>query len=197
MCNSYSVTKAMLKQSKRAAGFRPLIDGEDDWKLIRPTLPGPVLRTDAGELMRWGFHRPFASSINNTRSDKLDSPMWREAFAERRCVIPMSGWYEYSGHQGNKQAHQFTSTDDTLLWAAGIWEEHATLGRCYSMIMTDANAFVSSVHHRMPLLLDEDALDDYLADGIRSFAPAAVPLTVAATANPLKKRSENAQGELF
>lgn len=197
MCNSYSVTKAMLKQSKRAGSFRPLIDGEDDWKLIRPTLSGPVMRADAGELMRWGFHRPFANSINNTRSDKLDSPMWREAFAERRCVIPMFGWYEYSGRQGNKQAHRFTSTDDTLLWAAGVWEEHAAQGRCYSMIMTDANAFVSSVHNRMPMLLDEDALDDYLADGIRSFAPAAVPLAVAATANPLKKRSQNAQGELF
>ena len=197
MCNSYSVTKAMLKESKRAGNFRPLIDGEDDWKLIRPTLPGPVMHAEAAEIMRWGFHRSFANAVNNTRSDKLDSAMWREAFARRRCVIPMSGWFEYSGPQGNKQAHEFTAGDGSLLWAAGIWEENVTLGRCYSMIMTEANPFVSKIHHRMPLLLDDEALDDYLADGVRNFVTAGMPLAVAATANPLKKNLGNQQGELF
>ena len=110
MCNSYSVTKAMLKEGKRAGLLRALADGPEIWKLIRPTMPGPVIvragqgseAALAGEIMRWGFHRPFANAVNNTRSDKLDSPMWREAFAERRCVIPVSCWYEYSGPTGKE-----------------------------------------------------------------------------------------------
>jgi len=197
MCNSYSVTKAMVRETRRAGLMRPLMDGEDDWKLIRPTMPGPVMRAEAGEIMRWGFHRPFANAVNNTRSDKLDSPMWRAAFAERRCVIPVSGWYEYSGPQGKKRAHEFTARDCGLLWAAGIWEENATLGRCYSMIMTDANGLVSKVHDRMPALLHEEDLDRYLADGIRRFEPTTVELVVRDVANPLKRKPEGIQGELF
>jgi len=197
MCNSYSVTKAMVKEAKRAGRLRPLMDGEEDWKLIRPTLPGPVMHSAAGEIMRWGFHRPFANSVNNTRSDKLDSPMWREAFAERRCVIPVSGWYEYSGPPGRKQAHEFTARDGGLLWTAGIWEENETLGRCYSMIMTDSNAFVSKIHDRMPALLHEEQLEEYLAGGIQRFHPAEVELKVADAVNPLKKKPPLVQDELF
>lgn len=197
MCNSYSVTKAMLKQAKRAGQMRDLIYSEADWRLIRPTLPGPVMRDGTGEMMRWGFHRPFANSVNNTRSDKLESPMWRDAFAARRCVIPVASWYEYSGPQGNKQAHEFTASDGGLLWAAGIWEENETLGRCYSMIMTDANAFVSRIHDRMPALLLEEELDDYLMGSIGKFRPAEVELEVMDAENPLKKKAEDGQLDLF
>ncbi len=197
MCNSYSVTKAMVKAAKRAGRLLPLMDREDDWRLIRPTLPGPVMLDDSAAVMRWGFQRPFANSVNNTRSDKLDSPMWREAFAERRCVIPVSGWYEYSGPQRQKQAHEFTAADGGLLWAAGIWEENETLGRCYSMIMTDANDFVLKIHDRMPALLHEGAMDEYLAGRMKRFPPAEVALRVADAANPLKKKRNEEQRELF
>jgi putative SOS response-associated peptidase YedK len=200
MCNSYSVTKAMLKQSKRAGLFRGLTEGEEVWKLIRPTMPGPVVSNVdglAGEIMRWGFHRPFANAVNNTRSDKLDSPMWREAFAERRCVIPLSCWYEYSGPTGRKQAHEFTARDGGLLWAAGIWEENAVLGRCYSMIMTDSNGFVSAIHDRMPALLRDGETEIYLSGGPGGISPAAVELAVRVVASPLKRKPAEIQGDLF
>jgi putative SOS response-associated peptidase YedK len=86
------------------------------------------VRTDGRvELMRWGFHRGFNPSINNARADKLDGGMWREAFHERRCVIPMTLFYEWGpgsgGRTGKKQAHEFRDPDDDYLWVAGIWEE--------------------------------------------------------------------------
>lgn len=46
MCNSYSVTKAMLKEGKRAGLVQALTDGPEVWKLIRPTLPGPVISAE-------------------------------------------------------------------------------------------------------------------------------------------------------
>lgn len=200
MCNSYSVTKAMLKQGRRAGLLRGLTDGGEAWKLIRPTMPGPVISNVAGlagEIMRWGFHRPFANAVNNTRSDKLDSPMWREAFAERRCVIPVSCWYEFSGPPGRKQAHEFTARDGGLLWAAGIWEENASLGRCYSMIMTDADSFVSAVHDRMPVLLREGETETYLSGGPCVLSITPVELAVRAVASPLKRKPAETQGDLF
>lgn len=200
MCNSYSVTKAMLKEGKRTGLMRSLTDGPDVWKLIRPTMPGPVISNGdglAGEIMRWGFHRPFANAVNNTRSDKLDSPMWREAFAERRCVIPVSCWHEYSGPPGRKQAYEFTAREGGLLWAAGIWEENATLGRCYSMLMMDADPFVSAIHDRMPVLLEDGETEIYLAGASNAFSPTTVELSVKAVASPLRRKPAEIQGDLF
>lgn len=193
----------MLKEGNRAGLMDSLTDGPDVWKLIRPTMPGPVIMGQGsggklvGEIMRWGFHRPFANAVNNTRSDKLDSPMWREAFAERRCVIPVSCWYEFSGPQGRKQAHEFTARDGGLLWAAGIWEENATLGRCYSMLMMDADSFVSAIHDRMPVLLEDGETEIYLAGGSNAFSSNTVELSVKAVASPLKRRPAEIQGDLF
>ena len=187
----------MLKESKRAGRLCDLIDGDADRSLVRPTLSGVVGLAGCCEMMRWGFHRPFANAVNNTRSDKLSSPMWREAFERRRCVIPVSSWYEFSGPQGRKQAYEFTLRDGSLLWAAGIWEESENFGRCYSMLMTDANSFVAKIHDRMPVLLPDGALDNYLASGSISFTSSEVELAVVATANPLKKMRGGEQGELF
>ncbi len=73
--------------------------------------------------MRWGFHRSFNAAINNARSDKLASGMWADALRERRCVIPVSVFYEWGpGVGGRKQAHEFRHPDDDYLWVAGLWE---------------------------------------------------------------------------
>lgn len=88
--------------------------------LIRPTVPGLVMLDGEPVVMRWGFHRPFNKSINNTRSDKLDGSMWRTAFSERRCLIPVSGFYEWSGAKGHKRTHLFTPTDGGLLKTADL-----------------------------------------------------------------------------
>jgi putative SOS response-associated peptidase YedK len=75
------------------------------------------------KLMRWGFRREFNTAINNARSDKLEGGMWREAFHERRCVIPMTLFYEWSpGVGGRKQANEFRDPDDDFLWAGDLWE---------------------------------------------------------------------------
>ena len=98
--------------------------------------------------MRWGFHRSFNLSINNARSVKLESGMWAEAFHERRCVIPMSLFYEWGpgsgGGDGRKQAYEFRESEDDFLWGAGIWEESPDAGPCYSMVTTASGYTTSS-----------------------------------------------------
>ena len=54
--------------------------------------------------------------------DKLESGMWAKAFLERRCVIPVSAFYEWGpGVGGRKQAHEFHDPEDDYLWIAGLW----------------------------------------------------------------------------
>ena len=49
--------------------------------------------------------------------------MFRDAFRERRCIIPASGFYEWTGEKGGKQPHLFTAADGSPLLAfAGLWD---------------------------------------------------------------------------
>ena len=98
MCNSYRIQPkrgADKGIAKRIAEVAERLKSD----LVRKSNPGVVMRADGRvELMRWGFHRSFNPSINNARSDNLESGMWAEAFHERRCVIPMSLFYEWGPH---------------------------------------------------------------------------------------------------
>ncbi|MGJ8697193.1 MAG: SOS response-associated peptidase [Verrucomicrobiaceae bacterium] len=190
MCNAFNTAKK-LSQVK---GELPVGEG----RLVRRTDLAPVV-LDGDEVveMRWGFERKGLGVVNNTRSDNLESGMWREAFAERRCLIPVMSYYEWSGPKGRKRTHLFQAADEGWLWAAGIWEEVAELGRCFSMLTTEANERVSPIHHRMPALLVGGEREAYLAGEVERFAPEEDLLVVGETANPLKKRPSEEQGELF
>jgi putative SOS response-associated peptidase YedK len=153
--------------------------------------------------MRWGFHREFNLAINNARSDKLEGGMWKEAFHERRCVIPMTLFYEWGpGTNGRKQAHEFHDPDVDYLWAAGIWEEHSDLGPCYTMVTTAASPLMAPIHDRMPALLRPEEMQEWLSGtGHWDFQPFTEPLTEAPCESPLVKRkpktTSDTQPELF
>jgi putative SOS response-associated peptidase YedK len=159
--------------------------------LVRKSDPGVVACADGRvELMRWGFHREFNPAINNARADKLEGGMWREAFHERRCVIPMTLFYEWGpGVGGRKHAHEFHDPDGDYLWAAGLWEEHPELGQSYTMVTTAASPQMAPIHDRMPALLRPDDMDEWLAGkGRWQFQPFAGPLVVTPCESPLVKR---------
>ena len=171
--------------------------------LVRKSDPGVVVRADGRvEIMRWGFHRGFNPSINNARSDKLEGGMWKEAFHDHRCVIPMSLFYEWGpGVAGRKQAHEFHDPDDNYLWVAGIWEENPDLGPCYSMVTTAASPLMTPIHDRMPALLHPEEMQKFLAgNGRWDFQPFTGPLAVTPCESPLKKSPPGdggVQGSLF
>jgi len=201
MCTAYEL-------GKRGGSFPDRVNAEAigilseilETRLIRPTLPAPVI-TAEGELetMRWGFHRPFSHAIVNSREDKLESVVWKKAMAEHRCLIPAAAYYEWSGPKGNKRTHRFTQVAGEWLWIAGIWEENAELGRCFSMITTQANSRVVGIHDRMPAVLRTQEIGSFLDGGLATFKPEAESLRVGDAPNPLRKKKKEppAQGELF
>lgn len=191
MCNAFNT-------AKNPGDIREAIK-EVESKLIRRTDHAPV-KLPGGEIvsMRWGFQRKGLGVVNNTRSDNLDSPMWKDAIEKRRCLIPVISYYEWSGPKGNKQTHLFRSPDDDWLWMAGVWEESAEFGPCFSMLTTEANSLVSPIHHRMPAILTEDEQRSFLLEGLESFKPVSDLLTTERAANPLlKTKPTHIQDELF
>lgn len=200
MCNAYNVgRKVKVLQVGDLLRAVPGVAGESETRLIRRTDAAPVVTADLELLtMRWGFQRPTLGTVNNSRDDKLAGPMWATAFRERRCLIPVASFYEWSGPKGQKRTHLFTRPGGEWFWIAGIWETSAEFGPCYSMITTAANSFVASVHDRMPAVLEDGEAQAYLAGGRNTFAPAPESLRVEDAVNPLVKRKEPpVQGELF
>ena len=168
-------------------------------RLIRRTDPAPVI-LPSGEIttMRWGFERKGLGTVNNTRSDNLESPMWRESIAERRCLIPVASYYEWTGSTGHKKTHLFRDPENNWLKVAGIWEESKEHGLCFSMLTTDASAFAAPIHHRMPAILGRDDQERFLSEGLSEFSPSGEPLTTEVTVNPLLKNPPtHIQEELF
>jgi putative SOS response-associated peptidase YedK len=200
MCNAYDI-------GGQTGGFSDLVKTQGTRALepfvsrclIRRTDQAPVL-LEGGDvvLMSWGFRRSGLGVINNSRSDKLQGPMWKEPFEKSRCLVPVTAYYEWTGSKGNKTTHRFTSPNGETLWMAGLWENSPDVGLCFSMITTEANATVTPIHHRMPALLESDEQEPYLAGEMSFFAPLPSSLQVTVSANPLLKNPPTEiQGDLF
>jgi len=173
MCNLYKMTKTVDEVARLFGAVAEPAGNAGD--TVYPGYPGIVVAPDAGRLrvrqMVWGFpltlkgksgQRLKPKPVNNCRTDKLDSFMWKYSFQERRCLIPVSGFCEAEGEKGAKTRTWFSLPDEELFAVAGIWRDTAEWGPAYSMVMTEACEHVAGVHDRMPAILPRDDWGDWL-----------------------------------
>ena len=123
--------------------------------------------------MAWGFPLPRKGAkgqplkpkpVNNARSDKLGSPFWSASFRDRRCLIPVTRFAEAEGPRGGKTRTWFSLPDSPLMAVGGFWRDTEKWGAAYTMVMTDANREVSSLHDRMPVILAPQDWQTWLGD---------------------------------
>lgn len=196
MCNTYTLGRDFLKNRRRGGSWtlteeqcRMLEHGES-W-IFRPTRPAPVYVGEPGlRLMRWGFERPWAKAINNARIEKAGSPTWKRAWETGRCLIPLSGWYEFTGPAKNMTAHLLEASDGGPLLAAGLWEESPALGDCFTMVMTESEGLMKEIHDRMPVILTEADGETFLAGDFTVLRPSGIPVRARIVPSPLKKRKD-------
>ena len=125
--------------------------------------------------MRWGlvpvwWDKPLKSvpATFNARADTVaQKPMFRDAFRKRRCVIPASGFFEWTDAAGGKQPHYFSAADGAILAFAGLWDSWTepasgeTVLSC-TVIVSEASGWMAPYHDRMPVLLAEADIDAWL-----------------------------------
>lgn len=96
----------------------------------------------------------------NARSETAaEKPSFRAAFKKRRCAILADGFYEWAIEGKRKLPFHMTRADSRLLWIAGLWEpcdDNAGPGNNCAILTTSANDFMAPLHHRMPVILQED-----------------------------------------
>jgi putative SOS response-associated peptidase YedK len=160
---------------------------------VCPTDPVDVVTAEDGKRelgpMRWGlvprwWSKPLKElrmATFNARAETVETkPFFRDAFKRTRCLIPMSGYFEWQARASGKQPWYFTATDGSpLLTAAGLWDQwkdRATGEQIKSctMIITKPNDFVAEVHDRMPVLLTDDQFAPWLSgeSGAETLKPA-------------------------
>ena len=129
---------------------------------------------------QWGLIPPWAkdpavgAKMNNARSETItEKPSFKNAFKRRRCLIPASGFYEWtSTGTGPKQPVWIAKPDASLITFAGLWEiwhgpDGGELQTC-TIVTTAANETLKPYHHRMPVVLTNDSFDAWLGDGQES-----------------------------
>ncbi len=146
-----------------------------------PTQDGLVVRrhpeTGARHLdaLRWGLVPRWAkdpsvgSRMINARSESLtERPAFRDAFARRRCIVAADGFYEWRTEGRAKQPFAVAMADGAPMPLAGLWEgwraPDGTVLRTYTIVTGEANAKLSGIHHRMPVILPREAWPLWLSE---------------------------------
>ena len=94
--------------------------------------------------------------------------MFRSAFKRTRCLIPISGYFEWKAAPDGKQPFYFSRADGAPITVAGLWDEWRDpesgepLKSC-AMIITEANEFTRDTHDRMPVILDSESFAPWLS----------------------------------
>ena len=145
-----------------------------------PSQALPVLRSAAAggrelTLLRWGLVPGWAkdpaigSRLINARGETVAvKPAFRAAFARRRCLVPMSGYYEWQRDGTRKIPHFISLLNADVFAVAGLherWEGREAAGplETFTIITTEANAATRRIHDRMPVILHESDYDEWLA----------------------------------
>jgi putative SOS response-associated peptidase YedK len=147
----------------------------------RPGAPGRVLAS-----FRWGLVPPWAKDPSvgnrmiNARAESLATkPAYRDAFADRRCLVIADGFYEWRAPDPDAPRRRvpfyFRRADGAPLAFAGLWErwhdpgrrpdDGAVLRSC-TIVTTEAGPDVAAVHHRMPVVVEAGHYDEWLDPGL-------------------------------
>lgn len=125
---------------------------------VRKGEAGPELRLGRWWLIPWWWKKPLSAlpTAFNARSEDIETkPMFREPFAERRCLIPATGWREFPGPSGRKRAFYFHRGEPFVF--AGVWDHFRApdgdVIESFAIITAEASPRVAPIHDRMPLVL--------------------------------------------
>lgn len=130
---------------------------------ITPTQLVPIIISQnqrlKGTLMYWGIEQHSKLIINAKAETINEKSTFKQLIKSHRCIIPSNGFYEWDEA---KNRYRFNTEEETT-YMAGIYtfinhQPH------FVIITTKANPSMSSIHHRMPLILTRTQIEDWLND---------------------------------
>lgn len=157
-------------------------------------------------MLRWGLV-PFwakdpsiGNRMINARAETVAvKPSYRAAFKHRRCVVLADGYYEWCREGDVKTPYYISLASGEPFGLAGLWEswtdnENQQSLLTTTLITTAANEFMSSLHHRMPVIVQPDTAQEWLS-GSAEYLERAASYAPALQAWPVNRRVNNARNE--
>ena len=159
---------------------------------------------------RWGLVRygskdrkQAARGINARAESVATRPLFREAFQKRRCAVPTDGYYEWAGTKEQRRPYWFHRPDGGLLAFAGLYEwwrpAPDAWEATFAILTCPPNALAGRIHDRMPVILPEERIDDWIFGDERE-AETLTSLLVPApegylTARPVSQRVNSVRND--
>ncbi len=148
---------------------------------IAPTQQVPIIRkrevSDDLELImtRWDFvprwwKKPLSekkfSTFNARGEDVATKSTFRSSFKDRPCLVPMSGYYEWTGPRGKKQPYAIAMRNRRWFYVAGLWDRAWIDGEpidSFTILTTGAAPDLEHIHARMPVIPEQSSVVDWLS----------------------------------
>mgnify|MGYP001247541999 FL=1 len=138
---------------------------------VAPQNHAPCIIDNNLVIANWGYFPDWLKSQSNSRplfntryESLLEKKTFTSAFKNSRCLIPISGWYEWKEEDGIKQPYYFFDTSESLLFAAGLYWNRSSGDIETSIITREAVSSLQPIHSRSPLLLTEKQRELWLSD---------------------------------
>lgn len=197
MCGRFASTTPPETVARLFNATGPIPNAPPSWN-VAPSQPAMVVRRHPEtrerhlDLLTWGLVPHWTKDIAkarkpiNARAETVaSSPMFRDAFHRRRCIVPADAFYEWrTRNAGPKQPYAIARRDGSPLAFAGLWEgwrgSAGEVLRSFAIVVTAANDDVAPIHDRMPVILEARDwpawLDEEQGDLRAMLAPGAVGL---------------------
>ena len=178
---------------------------------IAPTQFVAAIRNDQDEqrelvMLRWGLvpistkDPSIGNRMINARAETVaEKPAYRAAYRHRRCVVLADGFYEWHKAGDVKTPYFISLANGEPFALAGLGEnwtdkESGDSLQTTTLITTEANEFMTPLHHRMPVILESDTAGEWLA-GSTGLLDDVAAITPQLQAWPVDRRVNNAGNE--
>lgn len=112
--------------------------------------------------MSWGFHSCGKSPVINARSETAaEKRSFSECMERHRCMIPASCYYEWRRTEEGKRKYRVWAKDRDGFYLAGLYRMEKE-GFVFTVLTREPDESVAFLHDRMPVLLPEEAMKDWL-----------------------------------
>ncbi|HBG32181.1 MAG TPA: hypothetical protein DEG42_00615 [Acholeplasmataceae bacterium] len=131
-------------------------------------------------LFKWGLVPSFAkdekigNNLINAKSETLtEKPSFKPSLESKRCIILANGFYEWRKEEKGKTPMHIFMSDHSIFPMAGLWstyvKEDGSKLHTATIITTNANQLVKSIHDRMPVILTDETKKIWLNPRIKDF----------------------------
>lgn len=127
-----------------------------------------------GLIPAWSKEASIGNRLINARGETLaEKPSFRGGYKYKRCLVLANGFYEWKSNPGTKTKipHFIHLKTGHPFAFAGLWDEwHSPDGseiRSCTIITTEPNPLMASIHDRMPVILQASDYTEWLDPAAR------------------------------